>query len=344
MADAYTSALLRAMETQPFGGIRADTLYLGGGTPSLMGAKRLDSLLGKAARLFGLGADSEITFEANPDSAEPELLSELRGCGFNRISFGVQSANDRELEALGRRHNSAQARDAVLAAHAVGFENISADLMLGIPHQTVESLGQSIDFLTGLPIRHISAYMLKIEPGTGFSAVLDELSIPDEDEEASLYLWCVENLQSAGFAQYEVSNFAVDGAACRHNLKYWRCERYLGLGPSAHSFMGDGRFSFGRDLGAFIDTADVFSLIRREGEGGGIDEQLMLRLRLCEGFDTKLLEPYGIDPLPLLKKAGAMGHELCQINNGVISLTAKGFLLSNPITAEFMGQIKKLFT
>jgi len=338
LADAYTAALLRAMETQPFGDLRADTVYLGGGTPSLMGLKRLDALLSQTVRLFGLDGDSEITLEANPDTVAPALLSGLRRCGYNRISFGVQSADDRELAALGRPHTAGQARDAILAAYTAGFENISADLMLGVPRQTLKSLEQSVEFLKSLPVRHISAYMLSIEPGAAFYHLRDGLPLPNEDEEAALYLVCVELLQGAGFTQYEVSNFAREGAPCRHNLKYWRCEQYLGLGPAAHSFMGSARYFFGKDTEAFINTRDVFSLLRCDGAGGGIAEQLMLRLRLSEGFDTKLPELRGARPDFLLEKARELsGCGLCTVRDGVISLTAKGFLLSNTVTAALLG-------
>jgi len=346
LADAYTAALIRAMESHPFGKLQADTLYLGGGTPSLLGAKGLTGLLDAAVRHFGLNTDSEITLEANPESTTFSLLYDLRRAGYNRLSVGVQSGSQPELAALGRTHTADQTREAILAGAKAGFENISADLMLATLGQSRQSLTQSIRMLAGLPLSHISAYLLKLEPGTKLAKNKERLALPDEDETANLYLQCVDQLMGAGFAQYEISNFALPGRESRHNLKYWQREPYLGLGPAAHSFLHPTgkeaiRFFFPPDLSAFLAAENPFRLLEYDPPPSAPQEELLLRLRLTEGFDTSLLHGWKIDPAPLLEKASQLAvHGLCRVEDGVISFTPKGFLLSNPITVSLLDALE----
>lgn len=342
LADAYERSLLRAMETQPFGGLRADTLYFGGGTPCLLGAGRLSRLLEKARDCLGLLEGAEITLEANPGAVSASALKRLGTAGFNRISFGVQSAVDAELGALGRIHNAAQAEEAILAAKDAGFTRISADLMLAIPGQTGESLRETVDFLAQLPVDHLSAYLLKIEEGTPFHK--QKTALPDEDRTAELYLECVSLLSQHGFAQYEISNFCRDGALSCHNLKYWRCGEYLGLGPAAHSFLGGRRFYFPPDLQAFLSAEQPFGLAVQDGEGGGLEEAVLLGLRLSEGIDTGLLrERFGADCSALLRRALAPDLAgLVRAEGERVSLTPEGFLLSNTIILKLLEQIPQL--
>jgi len=332
--DTYTTGLIAAIENHPFGSLHADTLYLGGGTPSLLGERRLCDILEAAVRSFGLDSESEITLEANPESVSPALLAGLRRAGYNRISFGVHSLDDGELAVLGRAHSAQQAREAVLAAHGAGFENISADLMLAVPGQNPDTLSRSIRILGELPLTHVSAYLLKLEPDVPLAQ--KKTALPTEDAAADLYLQCVNELAATGFAQYEVSNFARPGYQSRHNLKYWRREPYLGLGPAAHSFMDGRRFFFPRELECFLGGRP-FDHLQYEPPSPAIEEELMLRLRLAEGFDTALLIPCGVDPAPLLKKAGQLAvHGFCRVEGGVVALSARGFLLSNSITADLL--------
>ncbi|MCL2580241.1 MAG: radical SAM family heme chaperone HemW [Oscillospiraceae bacterium] len=336
LADRYAAALVNAMATQPYGDLRADTLYLGGGTPTLLGAGRLTAILEAASRCFGLTADSEITIETNPESIDLALLCDLRKAGCNRLSVGVQSGAQSELTALGRRHTPESAREAILAGAKAGFENISADLMLAIPGQTGKSLSGSVRMLTGLPLSHISAYLLKLEPGTPLALDVDTLTPPDEDLTAALYLQCVDELADAGFEQYEISNFAKQGRQSRHNLKYWRREQYLGLGPAAHSFLEPhGRFCFESDLDAFLDSDNPFAQIQPDDlPVCPPEEELLLRLRLTEGVNVSTL---AIDPTQLLRKAGQFAaHDLCRVDGTVIALTPKGFLLSNLIIVALL--------
>lgn len=337
-ADAYTEAVLRAIRhSEP----RAvESIYFGGGTPPLLGTKRLAAIIEEAARRFDIARDAEITLEANP-AAELDLPA-YRGMGFNRISFGVQSAVDSELQSLGRLHTAAEAAQAVNAAAAAGFANISADLMLAIPGQTEESLRESVRFLAELPVSHISAYLLKIEEGTAFFENGTGLPCPDEDETARLYLECVGLLESSGFRQYEISNFAKSGAESRHNLNYWRCGEYLGLGPAAHSHLGGERFFFPRELQAFINAENPLDTAVPDGAGGGLEEYAMLRLRLSEGLNLRTCaEKFGADTSVIAQKARALErNNLLAARGEVIALTPRGFLLSNAVTAELLANLE----
>lgn len=340
LADQYTMAAMRALEQQPFGQRAVDTVYFGGGTPLLLGAKRLSTIFEKACKIFRVSLDGEITLEANPAAMMGKDLASLRKSGFNRISFGVQSGSDDELKYLGRLHRAKQAKASILEAYNAGFENISADLMLGIPGQTQKSLGATIDFLSELPLRHISAYMLKVEEGTPLASRREVLALcPDEDEEAALYLDAVEHLRAHGFIQYEISNFAKKGQESRHNLKYWLCEPYLGIGPSAHSFMEGRRFFFPNDLQGFLLAEQPFTLLQQDGEGGTAEEYAMLRLRLSSGLS---LQEYSamenaVPPEKIIRRAKPLIQAgLVHLDNETISLTPKGFLLSSSVTATLL--------
>lgn len=329
LMDAYLSALCDGLRQWPqrLNGRRAVSLYLGGGTPILFGARRLCALLDKCVHYFGL-EQAEITLEANPNHTDYDTLLSLRRAGYNRISFGVQSAVDEELRQLTRAHTAAQAKEAILAAQRVGFENVSADLMLAIPNQTPQSMRQSVKFLSALNVTHISAYLLKIEEGTPFYTRRGTLPLPDEDETAELYLQAVEALTQAGYPQYEISNFARSGFACRHNLLYWDCREYLGLGPAAHSFINGQRLAYPRDLKAYLAGSEP----ELTGSGGEFEEYAMLRLRLNEGlvFEEARKRQYVFDPLDLLKRAEPLQrYNLCTADEQGIRLTPEGFLVSN---------------
>lgn len=334
---AYLTAVCDdlARWSHTLGGRQADTLYLGGGTPILFGADRLSRLLERCCSLFGL-TDAEITLEANPNHTDYETLCALRRAGFNRISFGVQSAVDAELVALTRSHTAAQAGDAIRWAQQAGFTNISADLMLGIAHQTTDSLTESIRFLAGLDVQHISAYLLKVEEGTPFAAQRQSLALPDEDLTAALYLHAVQTLASHGYTQYEISNFARDGMVCKHNLLYWDTREYLGLGPAAHSFIGGKRLAYPNDLARYLAGGQAEQI----DEGGDLEEYLMLRLRLSDGLvfsDTRARYPAGLDEAALTKRAQPLLRQgLCIADAMGIRLTPRGFLFSNHCIATLL--------
>lgn len=332
-ADAYAKAVCDLMASRRFPAGEADTVYFGGGTPSLIGAGRIGRILECAAASCGVSKNAEITLEANPAGMDRSAFREFRAAGINRLSLGVQSGIDRELSLLGRRHTAREAHDAVLAAFTGGFGNISADLMLAVPGQTMGSIEKSVDFLTGLPVSHISAYLLKIEEGTAFA---EKGFAADDDLAADLYLGCVERLAAKGFSQYEISNFARPGKESRHNLKYWRCEQYLGIGPAAHSFLGGRRFHFRRDLKAFM--ADPFSVLREDGPGGDFTEFAMLRLRLAEGLDLEeAASQFEFDRERILRRAGPfLEKDFVRLRGGRLSLTPEGFLLSNTVISALL--------
>lgn len=337
-ADAYVDAVIRAIETQPYGELAADTLYLGGGTPILLGPQRLQRILSACVETFGLDVDTaEITLEANPAFSMRTALTQLRRMGFNRVSFGVQSLNPGELAALGRAHSAIQTRRAIIDADRAGFGSISADLMLAIPGQTSESLTNSINTLATLPVNHISAYLLKIEESTPFGENKDALDLPDEDATAGLYLDCVQLLADRGFAQYEISNFARPGNASRHNLKYWQGASYLGIGPSAHSNIGGKRFYFPKDVKGFTQAKKPFSLTVADGASGGFEETAMLRLRLSEGLTLTEAMLSREDAAKMLEKAAKLSEGgLTRVRDNTISLTPAGFLLSTSVTSALL--------
>ena len=248
--------------------------------------------------------------------------------------MGMQSANEAELKILGRRHTAETVREAVKAAREAGIDNVSVDLMLGLPNSSLETLKSSIDFCAALEADHVSAYILKIEPGTPFAK--QELNLPDEDGTADQYLFAVNELKKHGYDQYEISNFARPGKESRHNLQYWRCGEYLGLGPAAHSFMEGRRFYFPRDLEGFLNG----NAPTDDGAGGGFSEFAMLSLRLTEGLPRKICETRFENGGALfdgvLEGCKHLPKNLIHADYERISLTAEGFLVSNAILAEIL--------
>lgn len=327
--DLYTDAVIRNIKAQ---NAKADTVYFGGGTPSLLTAEQIYSILSAAS----IQQDAEITMECNPNTVTPEYLADIHNAGINRISFGIQSLDDNELKALGRIHDSETAVNAVNMSYKAGFRNISADLMLGTAYQTSISLQKSIERLSSLPINHISAYLLKIEPETPYGRSSDIISLlPDEDMTADLYLEAVELLSEQGFKQYEISNFAQKGYESKHNLKYWRCEEYYGIGPSAHSYLNGIRKAVPKSIEAFI-SAEVQEEYITESCGGDFEEKAMLSLRLTQ-------EGLNLSQLPDEKASEISRRASSFINAGLmekkensLTLTAKGCLVSNEIICRLL--------
>ena len=329
LIDGYVTSLIR--EIKQWGGKITrpiDTIYLGGGTPSLLN-HRLVPLLNAVYDSFTVLDNAEITLELNPADNVFEILNNAKTAGVNRISIGAQSSSDAELSMLGRRHTATDTETAVKIARELGFENISLDLMLGLPDSNCETLKNSLDFLINLNPEHISAYILKIEENTKFYKVRDTLNLPDDDAVCDQYLFMCEYLESKGFCHYEISNFCKNGMMSRHNLKYWKCEEYLGLGPSAHSFLKGKRFFYPRDLKSFIKSNSPIP----DGDGGDLEEQIMLALRLKEGIKTELLNDRALKKCELFSKNG-----LATIENGNFSLTNNGMLLSNTIISEILEE------
>ena len=311
-----------------------DTVYFGGGTPSFFGGERIAEVISCIKENYNL-VSPEITVECNPSSVSDELFGFLSKAGVNRISMGMQSAVTRERKNLGRLSGKEEIEKAIALSKKHGIDNISLDIMLGVPFQTMETLDESIDFLLSADIKHISAYMLKIEEGTPFYKMQSTLTLPDEDTVCDMYLHTVRRLKENGFSQYEISNFSKEGFESRHNLHYWRTEEYLGIGPSAHSFIGGKRFYFERDFEVFLKNPVPVE----DGDGGSEEEYIMLSLRLSEGLSKeKYKERFGKYPdKSIFRKAEAFEKQgLVNLTEDSISLTADGFLLSNIIIGKLL--------
>jgi oxygen-independent coproporphyrinogen-3 oxidase len=327
-AELYVKAVNRNIRHYSDPSRTVDTVYFGGGTPSLLAPEQLADILAEVRRSFALAPDAEVTLEANPCTLTPEKLAGLRNSGINRLSVGVQSMSDTELKLLGRSHSAERAAKAVRDAAEAGFRNISCDLMTGIPGQTADSLKSSINSLAELPIQHVSAYILKVEEGTPFDCGEVRASLPGDDAAAELYLLTVRELAARGFRQYEVSNFAVPGYESRHNCRYWKCEDYLGIGPAAHSCFGGRRFAVPRDIEAFISSPVQPAEVTDE-HPCGFEEYAMLRLRLTEGLALGDVPEHRAaieKKLPPLVKGGYVRYD-----GERVTLTPEGFLVSNQV-------------
>ena len=306
-----------------------DTIYIGGGTPSLLGSKII-SLSDCIRQNFTVCDNAEFTVEVNPSSSD-NFLQYAKSAGVNRISVGVQSGCDQTLKILGRTHTGNDATATVQKARTLGFENISVDLMIALPDSNIDTLKSDIDFMLSLNPEHISSYILKIEQNTVFSKKQNALNLPDDDDCAEQYLHMCKAFEQNGYNHYEISNFAKMNKESRHNLKYWTGEDYLGIGPAAHSCLNGKRFYYPRDLKGFIKAPDIVI----DGTCGDKSEQIMLGLRLARGVD--LSQIYGHIPeniknkISLLQKAGYVKADF-----PYISLTDSGMLISNSIITELL--------
>ena len=328
-ADAYVARLCADIaQTAPqCTAYSVDTIYFGGGTPSLLGGARIAHILQALTAAFAVQPDAEITIEANPDSITEAFLSAVRQAGANRLSIGIQSAHDDELRAIGRIHTFAQAQQAVSRARQAGFQNISVDLMYALPEQTIPKLVQSIDALLALQPEHLSCYGLTVEPHTPLGRA--NPTLPDGDTQADMYLLLCERMAQAGFLHYEISNFARAGFASRHNSRYWQQSPYLGFGPGAHADFGGKRTEQVRDLAAWLAGAPP------QLEDTDIDraaEYIMLSLRTAEGWDAAhYAAAFHSDPNPIERALSALPDHYITHTGSRWHLTDAGFLLSNPI-------------
>ncbi|MBQ7991311.1 MAG: radical SAM family heme chaperone HemW [Oscillospiraceae bacterium] len=317
--ERYADAVTRNITA--YGG-HYDTVFFGGGTPTLMPPSQTAKILCAA----DTAEDAEVTMEANPETVDADKLAAYRDAGVNRISFGVQSANDDELAMLHRIHD---AETAVRAIETAGryFDDISADIMLGLPFADERKLRHTLDVMTSLPLTHISAYILKVEEGTPLSRDRTLLSGIDEDRSADLYEMTVQYLADRGFEQYEISNFAREGCKCRHNLIYWHGEEYVGIGPGAYSFTGGRRFHVPRGIDSFI-TAPRQAEITDEESVDPEEERIMLGLRLTEGI--------ALEGERRSRAEGFVRMGLMTRKGGRYALTVKGMLVSNEIIARII--------
>lgn len=350
--DAYLRALTIHMKEaaahtgkkSPDGGRFVDTVYLGGGTPSLFGVKRLVKLLNNIEKLWNISSKAEITLEANPDSLDFSMLKTLRKEGFNRLSVGIQATQQDLLNTLGRIHTAEQGADCVRDAQKAGFDNISVDLMYGLPGQTAEMLFESLQTVVTWNVQHISVYGLTLEPNTPLA--LSNTVLPDEETQAKLYLATVDFLTRNGFEQYEISNFCRPSRHSRHNMKYWTLEQYIGFGPSAHSDFGGKRYGYTKNLDAYINgVTDNDAIIEEMTEISPIErsgEYIMLGLRTARGISgNDYTRSYRVsfdtieERLERLEKLGVTARVSDRWR-----LTPKGFLLSNRVIGELLREVE----
>jgi oxygen-independent coproporphyrinogen-3 oxidase len=324
--------------------VPADSLFLGGGTPSLLPPEAVATLLADARQGLGLAPDAEVTLEANPEGLHVERLRAFRAAGVTRLSLGVQALDDALLRRLGRTHSAADAAAAYRAARAAGFENVSVDLLYACPGQGLGTWVRTLDEALGWAPDHLSAYALTLEPATPFGR-RPPGGLPDEDLQVAQFDALVERVARAGLARYEVSNFARPGRRSRHNLGYWRREDYVGLGPGAHGALGAVRYwtlrSEPRWRAAVLAGGFSIDGWERLSDRQVAAERLVLGLRLAEGVPREWLERdvaggagEGRAGAPSLARYLAAG--LVTVRDGRIALTDRGVLLSDAIFAELI--------
>jgi oxygen-independent coproporphyrinogen-3 oxidase len=338
LIDSYVDAVFA--ESEAYKGMSFRTLFLGGGTPSLLGADNLTRLIDSLRRKFDLSQLDEATIEANPESATAAMLEAALESGFDRVSIGVQSLADAELKAVGRIHTASQAVDAIGLAKKVGFRNISADLIVGLPGQTWGSLRRSLETLVSLGISHLSLYCLSLEHGTPLAKNPPD-NLPSDDVQADLFDEAKAFLGIKGFVHYEISNFAIEGCQCLHNLNYWRGGEYLGLGPAAASHLNGQRFKNRANLDAYLQNpSGVVEEVEKLGPAEKAAEEAMLRLRLLdEGLDVaEFTKRHGRKNVrELLARLDAMAREGVLLFDGVrYRLEPSLVLTSNPVLARVL--------
>ncbi len=340
MMPEYHKALLAHIAESASGikNYEVDSVYFGGGTPSYYGAERIGEIFDLLKRNGNVRLDAEVTVECNPDSMNTDMLKELRRDGVNRLSIGVQATNDDLLKLIGRRHSFRQAVDAYAEARRLGFDNISLDLIYGLPSQTKSDWAETLAKIVELHPEHISCYGLKLEEGTPVhKEYYGSPILPDEDEQADMYSYAAEMLQRYGYRQYEISNFCAPGFESRHNLKYWNLDDYMGFGPGAHSCVGNLRYSFVRDLRKYIsrvthnvsivDTCEEVSPLERAVE------YLMLAMRTNRGISE---EDYRVrcqcNWQPVIRTLRAFAEKgWAEETDGRWHFTVPGFLISNTL-------------
>lgn len=321
-----------------------DTIFIGGGTPSVIMPQNIEKLIAAVKDTFTVAQNAEISMEANPNSLSQNLKI-YKETGINRLSIGIQSLKDDILKRIGRIHNFSEALQAIDLAQKQGFDNINADVMFNIPGQTLEDITDTIYQLISKDIRHISFYSLKLEEGTQMYSLEKNkvITMPVEDLEREMYYAGRTIMEEHGLMQYEISNFAVKGYECRHNLKYWNQVEYIGIGPSAHSFMGNTRYSNPSNLKEYTLSSGKEGFKRNIQEVMDEDElmfeYIMLRLRLTEGlksaefknkFNRDFEETYKAQIEKLLK------DNLIYLDDEGIRLTHRGMDISNYVFASFM--------
>lgn len=345
LKDRYVSALLDEIRGAAEPETPADTIFFGGGTPSLLEPPEIGAIIAACRASFALAPDAEVTMEANPETVTPGRLELFRAAGVNRLSYGVQSFRDAELQRLSRLHSASRARDAVVMARTAGFDNLSLDLMMWLPQQTVPEWLESVDALIALEPDHASLYLLELYPN---APLRDEMararwSLAPDDDAADMYLEAMARLDAAGYLQYEISNVARPGRESRHNLKYWQDEEWRGFGCGAHSTRGGVRWknvSSTTEYIAAVGGGGQLSAERRElSHQERLEEMLFTGLRLTQGIDPEAVKSrygvnvwarYGADLQPFV-------DEGLLIYDRRLRLTRAGMLLAHEIMTVFIG-------
>ncbi len=319
----------------------ADSVFFGGGTPTIIKPESLYKIMEALRDLIEVNKNSEISMEANPNTLTFEKLREYREIGINRLSIGVQSLNDDILKKIGRVHDSRQAIESIDRAKSAGFSNINTDVMFNIPGQEVSDIEDTISRLIERNIEHISFYSLKLEKGTPMYALEknNKIVMPDEEYEREMYYAGRSLMERNNFLQYEISNFSKNGFECRHNLKYWSQDEYIGLGPSAHSFMDGVRYSNPADLKMYCVSGFNRIVHERMNYEDLMFEYIMLRLRLSEGVDIhEFNSRFSTDFIKIYQEQiSHLGkNNLIELSDGHIKLTEKGMDISNYVFEKFM--------
>jgi oxygen-independent coproporphyrinogen III oxidase len=340
----YVDALVREIRASA-DGADADTIFFGGGTPSLLECEDVARVIAACRDAFVVAADAEVTLEANPDTVTVEKIAGYREAGVNRISLGVQSLHDRELRRLDRQHSAARARQALADVRAAGIENVSLDLMLWLPQQRLEDWQATVDGLIELAPEHASLYLLELYPNAPLKETMarERWSLAPDDDAAEMYLWGMARLEEAGYAQYEISNVARDGRVARHNLKYWQDGAWLGFGCGAHSTRGAWRWANvagTRDYVNRVTNGEPAADTRRKrSDQERLEDALFTGLRLSAGIDLDVLgSRYGAnawdryaDGLRLHESAGRLN-----IDGHRVRLTRGGMLVANDVMTVFI--------
>jgi oxygen-independent coproporphyrinogen III oxidase len=345
--DALVSEIERAGRTGRAGEAArsADTIYFGGGTPSLLHPSETARIIGTCRQVFDVASDAEVTLEANPESVDPHKLTALRNAGVNRLSFGVQSFRDAELRRLSRLHDAARARAAIVEARGAGFDNISLDLMMWLPEQRVDEWLSNVDAAIACDPDHMSLYLLEVYPNAPLKDDMARASwsqAPDDDA-ATMYVTAMERLEAAGYQQYEISNVAKSGRQSRHNLKYWTDGEWLGFGCGAHGTVDGVRTKNISGVADYIDCIArgqaVTSDVRRMDRAERLGDAMFTGLRLTCGIDLDAMrQRYGVDvwkkygaDLEPFVEAGVLLHE-----GSRLTLTRSGMLLANEVMTVFV--------
>lgn len=331
LITGYIFALLKDISDN-YKGEQLRTLYFGGGTPSLVPIELLKKVINK----FKLAQNAEVTLELNPDDATQEYLAGLKQIGINRLSIGSQTFDDEILKLIGRRHNSAQIVETVNLAKQLGFENISVDLIYGLPTQTLEKLSSDLERFLELGIQHISTYGLKIEINSFWGK--NPPNVPDDDIQADMYELINQKLEQNGFYRYEVSNFAQKGFESRHNLNYWDNNEYYGFGVAAHGYLDGARYSNFTTLEEYMEKPSTHEIGHILSEEEKLEEEIFLGFRKTEGINcARIKERFNVDfearYINVLQKYAEFFERTPQ----GFKFNLKGFLLSNVILAEFIN-------